>query len=111
MIVRKDGRDLFIATGEGLIEVTASRVAILTDSPFRPTALTRRKAEEARNAPKPVSAKNSRTNQVASVNAALTRSLVSCASSDGDACNMFAAAIPANNLRSAHVKFGDYRER
>ncbi len=31
MIVRKDGRDLFIATGEGLIEVTATRVAILTD--------------------------------------------------------------------------------
>src|SRR2546422_11592701 len=31
MIVRKDGRDMFMATGEGLIEVTAKRVAILTD--------------------------------------------------------------------------------
>src|SRR5206468_3440449 len=31
MIVRKDGHDLLIATGEGLIEVTTSRVAILTD--------------------------------------------------------------------------------
>ena len=27
MIVRKDGRDVFIATGEGLIEVTGNRVA------------------------------------------------------------------------------------
>src|SRR5574342_693447 len=31
MIVRKDGRDVFVATGEGLIEVTGNRVAILTD--------------------------------------------------------------------------------
>ena len=31
MIVRKDGRDSFVATGGGLIEVTANRVSILTD--------------------------------------------------------------------------------
>ena len=29
IIVRKDGRDLFIATGEGLIEVTASHVSVV----------------------------------------------------------------------------------
>ena len=50
-----------LATGEGLIEVTADRVAILTDLAFRPTASTRRKPKKRVNAPKPASAKNSRT--------------------------------------------------
>ena len=31
MIVRKDGRDEFLAVGEGLVEVTGDRVAIVTD--------------------------------------------------------------------------------
>ena len=60
MIVRKDGRDLFIATGEGLIEVTARRVAILTDLAIPPTASTKRKPRQHGSAPKPGSAKSSR---------------------------------------------------
>jgi len=48
MIVRKDGRDLFIATGEGLIEVTARRVAILTDLAVPADRIDEAKAEEAR---------------------------------------------------------------
>src|SRR5262249_15753048 len=31
MIVHKDGRDSFVATGEGLIEVTPNPVSLLTD--------------------------------------------------------------------------------
>ena len=31
IIVHKDGRDIFLATGEGLIDVTGSRVSVLTD--------------------------------------------------------------------------------
>ena len=31
MMVRKDGRDQFLAVGEGLVEVTGERVAIATD--------------------------------------------------------------------------------
>jgi F-type H+-transporting ATPase subunit epsilon len=31
MIVRKDGRDEFLAVGEGLVEITGDRVAVLTD--------------------------------------------------------------------------------
>ena len=48
MIVRKDGRDLFVATGEGLIEVTANRVAILTDLAIPADRIDEAKAEEAR---------------------------------------------------------------
>src|SRR5262249_58690215 len=31
MVVHKDGHDEFLAVGEGLVEITADRVAILTD--------------------------------------------------------------------------------
>src|SRR4029453_14751780 len=48
MIVRKDGRDLFIATGEGLIEITAHRVAILTDLAIPADRIDEAKAEEER---------------------------------------------------------------
>src|SRR4029450_5063507 len=48
MIVRKDGRDLFVATGEGLIEVTANRVAVLTDLAVAADRIDEAKAEEAR---------------------------------------------------------------
>src|SRR4029450_13277074 len=48
MIVRKDGRDQFIATGEGLIEVTARRVAILTALAIPADRIDEAKAEEAR---------------------------------------------------------------
>src|SRR5690349_1893033 len=48
MIVRKDGREVFIATGEGLIEVTADRVAILTDLAIPADRIDEAKAEEAR---------------------------------------------------------------
>ena len=48
IIVRKDGRDTFFATGEGLIEVTATRVAILTDLAVQADKIDEAKAEEAR---------------------------------------------------------------
>ncbi len=35
MIVHKDGRDDFLAVGEGLVEITNDRVAIVTDNPPR----------------------------------------------------------------------------
>src|SRR5215470_2102525 len=48
LIVRKDGKDLFIATGEGLIEVTANRIAVLTDLAIPADRIDDAKAEEAR---------------------------------------------------------------
>ena len=48
VIVRKDGRDLFLAVGEGFVEVTGDHVAILTDSAIKADDIDEAKAEEAR---------------------------------------------------------------
>src|SRR5437879_4964112 len=64
MIVRKEGRDRFIATGEGLIEVTARRVAILTDLAIPAGRIDEAKAEKRGNAPKRVCGKSSRTKKL-----------------------------------------------
>src|SRR5436309_2206839 len=69
MIVRKEGRDLFIAAGEGLIEVTARRVAILTDLAIPADRIDEAKAEEARLREK------LSDEEIASVNGSLARSL------------------------------------
>jgi len=76
MIVRKDGRDLFVATGEGLIEVTANRVAILTDLAVPADRIDEAKSEEARRRAEARLHEKLSAEEVASVNASLTRSLV-----------------------------------
>src|SRR5947207_6687149 len=48
MMVRKDGRDQFLAVGEGLVEVTGDRVAIATDMAVAAETIDEAKAEEAR---------------------------------------------------------------
>jgi F-type H+-transporting ATPase subunit epsilon len=75
MIVRKDGRDLFFATGEGLIEVTAKRVAILTDLAIPADRVDEAKAEEARQRAEARLREKISDEEVASVNASLARSL------------------------------------
>ena len=75
LIVRKDGRDLFIATGEGLIEVTANRVAVLTDSAVPADRIDEAKAEEARQRAEARLREKLSDEEVASVNASLARSV------------------------------------
>ncbi len=75
MIVRKDGRDLFIATGEGLIEITAHRVAILTDLAVQADRIDEVKAEEARQRAEARLREKLSNEEIASVNASLARSL------------------------------------
>jgi F-type H+-transporting ATPase subunit epsilon len=75
MIVRKDGRDFFIATGEGLIEVTATRVAILTDLAIPADRIDEAKAEEARQRAEARLRDKLSDEEIASVNAALSRAL------------------------------------
>jgi F-type H+-transporting ATPase subunit epsilon len=48
MMVRKAGQDKFLAVGEGLVEVTRDRVAILTDMAMAAESIDEAKAEEAR---------------------------------------------------------------
>ena len=76
MIVRKDGRDVFIATGEGLIEVTGNRVAILTDLAIPADRIDEAKAEEARQRAEARLREKLSEEELAAVNASLTRSLV-----------------------------------
>jgi F-type H+-transporting ATPase subunit epsilon len=75
MIVRKDGRETFVATGGGLIEVTADRVAILTDLAVSADRIDEAKAEEARQRAEARLHEKLSDEEHAAINAALTRSL------------------------------------
>ena len=75
MIVQKDGHDEFLAVGEGLVEVTADRVAIVTDMAVAAENIDEAKAEEARQRAAMRLREKLSSQEVASVNAALTRSL------------------------------------
>src|SRR5580765_2153798 len=75
IIVHTNGSDLFIATGEGLIEVTADRVAVLTDLAVAADRIDEAKAEEARRRAEARLREKLSDEEVASVNASLARSL------------------------------------
>ena len=48
IIVRRDGRDSYLAVGEGFVEITAARVSILTDMAVKADSIDEAKAEEAK---------------------------------------------------------------
>ena len=48
IVARKGGQDFFLAVGEGFVEVTGERVAILTDMAIKADDIDEAKAEEAR---------------------------------------------------------------
>lgn len=75
MIVRKDGHTDFLAVGEGLVEVTGDRVSIITDLAVAAENIDEAKAEEARQRAAARLREKISAEEVASVNAALARSL------------------------------------
>src|SRR6516162_9034722 len=75
MIVRKDGQDRFLAEGQGLVEVTGESVAIVTDMAVAVENIDETKAEEARQRAAARLREKISSEEVASVNAALARSL------------------------------------
>src|SRR5262249_55168560 len=75
LIVRKDGHSNFLAVGEGLVEVTGDRVSILTDMAIAVENIDEAKAEEARERAAARLREKISAEEVASVNAALARSL------------------------------------
>jgi F-type H+-transporting ATPase subunit epsilon len=75
LTVHKDGKDLSIATGEGLIEVTANRIAVLTDLAIPADRIDEAKAEEARRRAEARLHEKLSAEEAASVNASLARSL------------------------------------
>ncbi len=75
MIVRKDGRETFIAVGEGLVLVTGDHVSIVTDMAVAAENIDEAKAEEARQRAAARLRDKISDEEVASVNASLARSL------------------------------------
>src|SRR5947207_15185117 len=74
IIVRKDGRDFFLAVGEGFVEITGQRVAIMTDMAIRAENIDEAKAEEARQRAQARLAQTLDDEQSALVSAALDHS-------------------------------------
>jgi F-type H+-transporting ATPase subunit epsilon len=75
MSVRKDGRDFFLAVGEGFAEITGERVAILTDMAIKAENIDEAKAEEARKRAEARMAEKLDEEQTALVSAALAHSI------------------------------------
>jgi F-type H+-transporting ATPase subunit epsilon len=75
IIVHKNGHDMFIASGEGLIEVTSDRVSVLTDLAVAADRIDEAKVEEARRRAEARLREKLSDEEVASVNASLARSL------------------------------------
>jgi F-type H+-transporting ATPase subunit epsilon len=76
MVVRRAGRDEFLAVGEGLVEVTGKRVAIVTDMAVAAENIDEARVEEARQRAAARLREKLSSEEVAAVNAALARSLV-----------------------------------
>ncbi len=75
VVVRKDGQDYFLAVGEGFVEITAGRVAILTDMAVQAENIDEAKAEEARRRAEARLAEQLDDEEAATVNASLAHSL------------------------------------
>jgi F-type H+-transporting ATPase subunit epsilon len=75
VIVRKDGREEVLAVGEGLVEITGKSVAVVTNMAVALHDIDEAKAEEARQRAMARLREKLSSEEVASVNASLVRSL------------------------------------
>ncbi|PYX46958.1 MAG: ATP synthase F1 subunit epsilon [Acidobacteria bacterium] len=75
MIIRKSGHDDFLAIGEGLVEITNSRILIATNMAISLDQIDESAAEEARQRAAARLREKLSSEEVASVNASLTRAV------------------------------------
>ncbi len=75
IVARKNGVDHFLAVGEGFVEITADRVAVLTDMAIKADDIDEAKAEEARKRAEARLSEKLSDEETASVQAALMHSL------------------------------------
>jgi len=75
IVVRRGGHDDFLAVGGGLVEVTGTRVSILTDMAVAADKIDEARVEEARQRAEARLREKITAEEVASVNASLARSL------------------------------------
>ena len=75
LVVRKQGRDEFLAVGEGLVEVSNDRLSIVTNMAVALESIDEAAAEEARQRAAARLKEKLSAEEVATVNASLARSL------------------------------------
>jgi F-type H+-transporting ATPase subunit epsilon len=75
LIVRKDGNEEVLAVGEGLVEITGKSVSIVTNMAIPARDIVEAEVEEARQRAADRLLEHLSTEEVASVNASLVRSL------------------------------------
>ncbi|MFA6544469.1 MAG: F0F1 ATP synthase subunit epsilon [Limisphaerales bacterium] len=75
IVVRKGGQDHHLAVGEGFVEITGDRVAILTDMAIRADDIDEAKAEQARKKAEDRLAEKLTDEETATVQAALLHSM------------------------------------
>ena len=75
VVVRKGGQDHYLAIGEGFVEITGTRVAILTDMAIKAENIDEVKAEEARKRAEARLAEKINDEETAMVSASLAHSL------------------------------------
>jgi F-type H+-transporting ATPase subunit epsilon len=75
IIVKQDGRDTSLAVGEGVVEIRAHHVAIVTDMAIRAEHIDEATVEEARQRAAARLREKISDEEVATVNASLARSL------------------------------------
>ncbi len=75
LVVRKGGQDHFLAIGEGFVEITGDRVAVMTDMAMKADDIDEARAEEARKRAEARLSEKLSDEETASVTAALSHSL------------------------------------
>lgn len=75
VIVRRGGQESYLAVGEGFVEISGSRVAILTDMAVKADDIDEAKAEEARKRAEARLQEKLTDEETAAVTAALAHSL------------------------------------
>ena len=75
IMVSKDGHERFLAVGEGLVEVTSDRVAIVTDMAIPAEKIDEARADEARQRAEARLREKISDEEVATVNASLVHAL------------------------------------
>jgi F-type H+-transporting ATPase subunit epsilon len=73
--VRKDGREIYLAVGDGFVEIAGDHVAIMTDMAIQAENIDEAKAEEARQRATARLSEKIDDEEAAMVNASLARSL------------------------------------
>ena len=71
--VRKDGKNIFLAVGDGFVQVTGEKISILTDMAIRAENVDEAKAEEARKRAEARLAEKLTEEETVTVEAALAR--------------------------------------